>query len=95
MESIEMIYLRTFSDHEKQKAIDIFNGLILRGPDTPSGIKLFANHELPNDLMIFLHWNTIGKIPFKSLFGERLSTAFKDLGWITHSVWESLREECQ
>lgn len=93
MESIEMIYLRTFSDQERQTAVDIFNGLSIQGADMPFRIKLFMNHELPNDLMVFLYWNMAGRLPFKSLFGQRLSTAFKNLGWITHSVWESLREE--
>jgi len=87
---IELIQVRSFSEKDKQQAIDLFNHLSLAGSQIPATIQIFGNQSLPTDLKICLRWDKTCDPPMKSEFGEKLAAAFKVYGWISHSIWEPL-----
>ena len=92
MKLVELIQVRSFSENDRQHAIDMFNTLSLKGLNLPSQIKLFKSQTLAGDLNICLCWDSVENHAFKTAFGEKLVSAFKHFGWISHSVWEPLKE---
>ncbi|THB79976.1 MAG: hypothetical protein D3926_09545 [Desulfobacteraceae bacterium] len=93
MNLIEMIHVRSFSAEDRQKAIDLFDGLSLKGDNTPGRISLFKHESLPTDLNICLYWDTDNINWSRSDFCQTLSSAFKYFGWISHSIWTPLKEK--
>ena len=89
---IELILVRSFSLKDKQHAIDLFNHLPLTGSKIPAKISLFGNQALPTDLQICLSWDTPCDPGLKTEVGEKLVAAFKAYGWVSHSIWEPLKE---
>ena len=92
MKLIELIQVRSFSETDRQHAIDLFNTLSLTGSHIPARIQIFKNQVLTTDLQVCLCWEKAGDSPFKSEVGEKLVAAFKAYGWISHSIWEPLKE---
>lgn len=92
MKLIELIQVRSFSEKDKQLAIDLFNHLHLAGSGISAKIGLFGNKALPTDLQICLSWDKSCGPVSKTAVGEKLAAEFKMYGWISHSIWEPLKE---
>ncbi len=90
---IELIQVRSFSETDKQEAVNIFKNLSLDEPEVPSKMRLLGNQTQPTDLSIHLYWDNAQAHPFKSAFGEKLAAAFKYFGWISHTIWKPLEEK--
>ena len=92
MKLIELIQVRSFSEKDKQLAIDLFNHLPLAESGISPKIGLFGNKDLPTDLQICLSWDKTCAPASKTAAGEKLAAAFKVYGWISHSIWEPIKE---
>ncbi len=93
MNTIELLQIRSFSEADKQKAIELFNGVKMTGRKLPGKIQLFTNKALATDLTICLHWDTNCHNQLKSSFAQRLTAALKHFGWISHSILEPMEEK--
>ena len=88
MNWIEMIHLRSYSQQDRDAALDAFGGLLL--PDEERGlerISLFRNLRLDNDLSIFILWRDTAALVNRSPLGLQLAAAFSEFGQIYHSAW--------
>ena len=92
MKLMELIQVRSFSGKDKQEAIAAFNHFSLTVSGIPVKIQVFENQDLPTDLQICIYWDKTGDHVLKKAFGETLASAFKAYGWISHSIWEPLKE---
>jgi hypothetical protein len=97
MESIEMIKVRSFSDEEKQKALEIFSDISIEEQNELLKIDLFQEQDIPTDFIVCIHWDENG-IKKVSDISEKLIAALKNYGWISYSIWNPLstinREIC-
>ncbi len=90
MNWIEVIQLRAYSQHDRDKAVSAFHQLSF--PAQEEGlrdIRLFRNVALQNDLSIFISWEGRVSQRGRTPLGLQLAAAFSQFGQIYHAVWIS------
>jgi hypothetical protein len=89
MESIEMIKVRSFSDLEKQKALEIFLTISIKDQKNLLKISLLQDQNMDTDFIVCLYWQETGGKK-QSDISDKLIAVLKNYGWISHSVWEPM-----
>lgn len=88
MDWLEIIYLRSHTEREKESAMAAFRHLL--PPARNAALKkivLFQNRQVATDLSIYIFWRGRASGVQKSPLGLQLAAAFADFGQINHSVW--------
>ncbi len=89
MEAIEMIKVRSFSDLEKQKALEIFLTISIKDHKKLLKVSLLQEQDITTDFIVCLYWKEAGEKKHSDI-SDRLIAALKNYGWISRSVWEPL-----
>ena len=87
MEHFEIVCLRSYSQRDRDEAINAFHQLTF--PDFEKGlvdITLLRDVFLESDLTIFIQWNSKILQKRKSSIGLQLAEAFSEFGYIEHSM---------
>lgn len=89
MDWIEIIHVRSYSQHDRAEAVAAFRNLSAPGRNEAlEKMSLFRNRGLGNDLSIFLFWRDKTVQAGKSPLGLQLAAAFSAFGQIHHAVWD-------
>ncbi len=89
MKSIEMIKVRSFSDLEKQKALEIFSTISIKNETQLLKIRVLQGQDMAMDFIVCLYWQESVRKKQHTI-SDRLIAALKNYGWISRSVWEPL-----
>ncbi len=89
MKSIEMIKVRSFSDDEKQKVLEIFLTISIKDHKDLLKIRLLQDQNISMDFIVCLYWKETEKKKHSDI-SDKLTAALKNYGWISRTVWEPL-----
>ncbi len=88
MDWIETLHLRSYSKPDSDEAVAAFRELNLPKREKGlTGMVLFRDMALNNDLCIFIHWHGESPRRGKSPLGLQIASAFSEFGKINHCVW--------
>jgi len=88
MDWIEIIHLRSYTETDREQALDAFGQLAMtEAVQSFRGIRLLRDIDLENDLSIFIYWRGSDHPEGKSPLGLQVASAFSEFGQINHSVW--------
>ncbi len=86
----EFIYVKTFDEDMKRRAVQAAVELNLSFPDdAPDSIEVLDGNNLDTEVLILVDWQTGRGKTAKTAIGVALVRLFSEFGWVSHSVWES------
>lgn len=91
MEFIEMINVKSFSELEKQKALELFLTISIKKYKELFAIRVLQEQNMTMDFIVCLHWEKKQKNQYSDI-GDKLTAALKNYGWISRSVWQPVSE---
>jgi hypothetical protein len=88
MKWIEIITVRFIAKTNGQLIDELLRQLTQQKESgLPASIRFYNHSTVETDLSIHLLWETQAQPSGKSLLGQQLSYALKELGWLSYSIW--------
>jgi hypothetical protein len=83
---LETINIRSAGIIEARKVLELCTQIAeSAAPDTALGVKVFCNVAYATDISIHLQWTS--EPGASSVLGNELTSALRDLGLISHTMW--------
>lgn len=97
MRWIEILQIKSYSEQDRDNALKLLREIAVIGADIPKKIELLTCQNLPTDIGVCLYWDKESRDSIKSDLAEKLNAALKYFGWISHTIWDPVKEElsCQ